>query len=40
MYKIQLRHEIKVTDYPKCVMFAVFMLSEIDVMTMKATYNE
>jgi hypothetical protein len=29
-YKIQLRHEIKVTDRPKRVKFANFMLSEID----------
>jgi hypothetical protein len=29
-YKIQLRHEIKVTDCPKRVEFANFMLSEID----------
>jgi hypothetical protein len=29
-YKIQLRHEIKVTDHPKRVEFANFMLTEID----------
>jgi hypothetical protein len=29
-YKIQLRHEIKVTDCPKRVIFANFLLSEID----------
>jgi hypothetical protein len=29
MYKIQLKHEIKVTDHPKRVKFANFMLGEI-----------